>query len=217
MAAAGEIQSIPNPEAIRDATQKVLSRPEFGAPPGWEEFLFSLLNTIREWLKSIASWSAENPDLARILGIFLALISLAVLTHLLYLAFADLLPFRQRQEGRPIHSSRWEILEGAARNWGEALEIARRMLEAGNTRRAIWIAHRVMLGLLHEQGAIHFTGWKTNSHYLDECARNHPWYATFVELTALYEQAVYAQRVAQRSLAESLLLRIDQLSHELAT
>ncbi|MGH7844861.1 MAG: DUF4129 domain-containing protein [Candidatus Binatia bacterium] len=216
MSAAGEIPRIPTPAAIRDATREVLDRPEFGAPSSWNEMLISLLNAIGEWLKSLASWAAQNPDLARILAIVLVLVSLALLVHILYLALGDLLPFGRRKAAIATRLSQWEILEGAARNWREALEIARRMLDEGNTRRAIWIAHRVMLGLLDERGRIRFAGWKTNSHYLRECAKDAPGYATFAELTEVYEQAVYAHRVTAPSAVESLVRRVDQFSYERA-
>jgi len=214
MSAASQLQGIPTPEAIRDATREVLNRPEFSAPSSWHDMLISLLNAIGEWLKSLASWSAKNPDLARILAIVLALVSLVLLAHILYLALGDLLPFGRRKAAAPTRPSQWEILEGTARNWWEALAVARRMLEEGNTRRAIWIAHRVMLGLLDERGVIRFAGWKTNSHYLRECAKDDPGYATFAELTEAYEQAVYAHRVTAPSSAESLVRRVDQFSHE---
>ena len=214
MSATSELQRVPAPEAIRDATREVLNRPEFSAPSSWHEMLISLLNAIGEWLKSLTSWSAENPDLARILAIVLVLVSLALLAHILYLALGDLLPFGRRKATAPTRPAQWEILEGAARTWREALEVARRMLEQGDTRRAIWIAHRVMLGLLDERGMVRFAGWKTNSHYLRECAKDAPGYATFAELTEAYEQAVYAQRVTAPSSAESLVRRVDQFSHE---
>jgi hypothetical protein len=214
MSAGSELQQIPTPEAIRDATREVLIRPEFSAPPSWHDMLVPLLNTIGEWLKSLASWSAQNPELARILALVLALVSLALLAHILYLALGDLLPFGGRKAATPMRPSQWEILEGAARNWREALEIARRMLEEGDTRRAIWIAHRVMLGLLDERGMIRFAGWKTNSHYLRECVKDGPGYATFAELTEAYEQAVYAHRATASSSVESLVRRVDQFSRE---
>jgi len=78
-------------------------------------------------------------------------------------------------------------------------------------RRAVWIAHRVLLGLLDEQGAIKFAGWKTNSHYLGECARSHPWYAIFAELSDLYERAIYARLLPPADAAEALLVRVNRL------
>ncbi len=205
---------MPNPEKIREVTQEVLSRPEFSRAFSWEDLIYFLLNAVREWLNSLVDWSAKNPDLARILAIVLVLAMVASLVHILYLAVGDLLPFGRGKQRAAARSSRWDILEGAARNWREALEAARRMLNEGNPRRAVWLAHRVLLGLLDEQGAIRFAGWKTNSHYLRECAPSHPWYPTFAELTELYEQAIYARRAAAPSIVESLLLRVDRLWKE---
>ncbi|MGH7855129.1 MAG: DUF4129 domain-containing protein, partial [Candidatus Binatia bacterium] len=65
--------------------------------------------------------------------------------------------------------------------------------------------------LLDQQGAVQFAGWKTNSHYLRECAPAHPWHATFVELTELYEQLVYASRHISTDVVEALVLRVDGL------
>jgi hypothetical protein len=73
-----------------------------------------------------------------------------------------------------------------------------------------------MLGLLDERGAIKFAGWKTNSYYLRECAASHPWYATFAELTEVYEHAVYAQRGAAAASVERLVYRVDSMTKESA-
>lgn len=217
MSAVGQLPHVPNPDKIREVTQEVLSRPEFSKAFSWEDLIYFLLNTVREWLDSLVDWSVKNPGLARILAIVLVLAMVASLVHILYLAVGDLLPFGRGKERGATRSSRWDILEGAAKNWREALEAARRMLNEGNPRRAIWLAHRVLLGLLDEQGAIRFAGWKTNSHYLRECAASHPWYPTFTELTELYEQAIYAHRAAAPSIVESLLLRVDRLWEERST
>src|SRR6266540_1045592 len=157
---------------------------------------------------------ATREILARVLFVVALLILLACLAHLLYLALADVLPFGRKKDTTTARSTRWEILEGTATNWRDALQVARDMLKEGNVRRAIWIAHRVLLGLLDEQGAIKFAGWKTNSHYLGECARSHPWYSTFAELTELYESAVYASRNASVTTANALVGRVGQLCNQ---
>ena len=140
--------------------------------------------------------------------------AIGCLAHLLYLSLGDRLTFGRNKDADPVPRSRWQILEGTATNWREALDVARRMIDEGEIRRAIWIAHRVLLGLLDEAGAIRLAGWKTNSHYLGECARNHPWYSTFAELTEIYEQAVYAHRITPPSSVESLVIRVDRLCKE---
>lgn len=208
------LEAVPDAEAIRQATQEVLSRPEFSGPSPWEEILRSLLKIIHESLNGLAEWSAQNPTLARIAAVVVALVMAASLTHVLYLAIADLWPFQKTRRQTPSRPSRWDILEGAAANWREALNVARRMLNEGDCRRAVWIAHRVFLGLLDEQGAIRFAGWKTNAHYLREVAPSHPWYSTFAEFTELYDQAIYAHRPASQSSVQSLIGRIGTLLEE---
>lgn len=206
----------PNPDRIREVTRDILSLPEFSEGSSWPEFIYWLLQAVRDWLNSVEPWSKSNPDLARVVVIVLVLLFLACLAHILYLTLGDLLFFGRKRESELSRGSRWEILQGTARDWREALATARSVLAEGNGRRAVWILHRILLGLLHEQGAIRFAGWKTNAHYLRECARNHPWYSTFAELTDLYEQAIYARRAAVPSAVEPLFLRVDQWCKETA-
>jgi hypothetical protein len=211
---AARIQEVPAPEKIREATRAILDRPEFAEPPQWHQTLWEILRAIKDWLDRLSSWSEANPTLARVLFILALLIMLACLAHVLYLALADVLPFRRKREVAAAKAPRWEILEGAATSWNDALQLARTMLKEGNPRRAVWIAHRVLLALLDQQGAVQFAGWKTNSHYLRECAAAHPWHATFAELTALYEHLIYASRDISIDVAEALVLRVDRLCGE---
>jgi len=205
-----------DPEAIREVTKEVLSRPEFAGPNAWQEVIAAILKELAKGLTAVTAWSAENPRLATIVSVILGLILLALLLHIVYLSLGDLLPFRRKKETRSAAAPRWDILEGKAKNWREALELARAMLAEGDLRRAIWLAHRVLLGLLDEEGAIRFEGWKTNSQYLRECAAGHPWYGAFAELTDIYEQAIYARRAAPPARAESAVLRVDELFRERA-
>jgi len=209
------VNPIPPPEQIRETTNAVLARGEFAEPSRLHEMILEFLQALKQWLDRLGSWTEAHPDLARVVFIAAIVLLLACLAHLTYLALADVLPFgRRRNQPARASSARWDILEGSAANWREALDLARAMLRQGNLRRAIWIAHRVLLGLLDEQGAIKFAGWKTNSHYLAECARQHPWRATFAELTELYEGAVYADRATAPDAAESLLMRLDGFCRE---
>ncbi len=212
--AALQVNPIPPPEKIREATRQILDRPEFAEPSRWYRSVNDILNAIKEWLDRLGNWSEAHPDLARVLFIIALVILLACLTHLLYLALADVLPFRRKQDREAARPARWEILQGAATNWREALELARAMVNEGNSRRAVWIAHRVLLGLLDQQGAVKFAGWKTNSQYLGECARDHPWRPAFAELTELYEQAVYASRQISADAAAQWVARVGRFCLE---
>lgn len=216
MPGAAQLSPSPSAEKIREATRAILDRPEFAEPPRWHEFLFEIINTVKEWLDRLGGWSQAHPGLARALFIVAVVILLVCIGHILYLALADVLPFRRKPDRPAAQRARWEILQGAATDWAEALQVARLMIKEGNVRRAIWIAHRVLIGILDQQGALKFAGWKTNSQYLNECAQNHPWHATFAEATALYEQIVYASRPVAPDAAEGLVLRIDRLCQEAA-
>ena len=209
-----QFNQVPAPEKIREVTRAIFERPEFTEPSRWRESLVELLRAIKEWLDRLGSWAEAHPTLAKILFVVSLLLLLACLGHILYLALVDALPFRRKRDAVIGRAARWEILQGAAANWREALDLAQAMIREGNTRRAIWIAHRVLLGLLDQQGAVQFAGWKTNSHYLRECAQSHPWYSTFIELTEIYDQIVYASRNISAEIVESLVLRVDRMCSE---
>jgi phage shock protein PspC (stress-responsive transcriptional regulator) len=211
MSAVLQSNQVPSAEAIRAATREILDRPEFTEPSRWWQTFFEMLKAIKERLDALGAWSEANPVLARVLFVIALLVLLVCLAHLLYLALADVLPFGRKKNSPTTRSNRWEILQGTATNWHEALRMARDELKEGDVRRAVWIAHRVLLGLLDEQGAIKFAGWKTNSHYLGECAHSHPWYAIFAELSDLYERAIYARLLPPADAAEALLVRVNHL------
>jgi hypothetical protein len=211
MAGPTQLARVPAPEEIRQVVREVLERPEFAEPTAWRDTLMSLLLALKDWLDRFAAWTEANPTLARILFVLAVLLLVLCLGHLLYLALADALPFRRRASTAVERPPRWEILGGAATNWQDALQLARAKLGEGDARRAIWIAHRVLLGLLDQQGALQFAGWKTNSHYLRECLRSHPWHGIFAELTALYDEAVYGHRQVGHESVQPLLTRLDRL------
>jgi phage shock protein PspC (stress-responsive transcriptional regulator) len=214
MPLAAQFHRIPAPEKVREATRAVLDRPEFAEPSRWHEMLFQILSAIKEWLDRLGAWSEANPALARILFIIALLLLLACLGHVLYLGLADVLPFRRRNQNAASRPARWEIFQGVATNWREALAVARAKLNEGDPRRAIWIAHRALLALLDQQGAVQFAGWKTNSHYVRECAPTHPWRATFADLTELYEEVVYASRHISTDSVEALIARVERMCSE---
>jgi hypothetical protein len=206
---------VPDPETIRNVARQIVNQPEYHEPWPWLEKLVAFGNMIKDWLNSLEAWATANPQIARVLAIAVVVLLLLLLIHLLYLAFGDLMPWKKNRSNPPARASRWEILQGVATNWRDAAALALRSLQEGDLRRAVWIAHRVMLGLLDERGAVKFAGWKTNSHYLRECAASDPWYATFAELTSVYEHAVYAQRPTVTTSVEHLVQRVDAMTKEI--
>jgi hypothetical protein len=216
MSAAAQLQRVPDAETIRNVTQQIIRQSEFDDSWPWVDKIIALINAIKEWLNNLESWAMSNPQSARVLVILIVIVLLGLIGHLLYLAFGDLMPWKRGSKAAQARASRWDILEGAANNWREAVDLALRLLKDGNLRRAVWIAHRVLLGLLDERGVLKFAGWKTNSQYLSECAASHPWYATFAELTEVYDHAVYAQRSAAAASVERLVYRVDSMTKESA-
>jgi hypothetical protein len=210
MAAPVSPHPTPSPQAIRDVADEILSRPEFAPASSWSESFARLLKRIDVWMRELGAWSLAHPVAARILVVLLVLMLIGLLIHLASQLLGDLLPARRSSVLKIPQRSMWTILEGAAHDWQEGIALAARALGEGQLRRAVWIAHRVLLGLLHEQGAIRFAGWKTNGAYLRECRKDHPWYPTLVDLTALYEQVVYGHHSVPAASIDALVQRIGQ-------
>lgn len=197
-----------DPETIRRLTHETVNRPEFPASsPDTQNSLKALAAFLERIFAAISLWSAANPVWAWVVfGILLGLLILLVI-HIIRVGL-------QSTGGRSAAGdlrarARWAMLEGAGNSWQEGLRSAFEALERGELRRAVWIAHRVLLGLLDEQGAITFAGFKTNAAYVQECAPQHPFFPTLQALTEVYERVIYAdQPVASATLLE-LLYRLQ--------
>lgn len=179
-----------DPELIRSTTREVLSRPDFPVelPSGRPKGLDDLLALIGNLFEGISLWAAANPGLAWTVFALLSILLLALIAHIVFLSLGT---GTIHSGARQASKARYELLEGAGNNWQEGLAAASHALERGELRRAVWIAHRVLLGLLDEQGAIRFAGHKTNEAYLKECQASHPWSETLRALTSLYDQVIY--------------------------
>lgn len=180
-------------DRIREVTQEILARREFLSEATSMPWYLELLNRLEEWARQFSVFTRDHPFLGWLLMVVLIVIALGLLLHLLYVALGDLLPWNRRKRDPP-RPSPWTILEGAAESWHSALGKAFGALAQGNERLAVWIGHRVLLGLLDEQGAIRFARGKTNSDYLSECAADHPWRETLLRCTEIYERVVYGHR-----------------------
>ncbi len=205
----------PTPEQVRRATEEVLGRTEFRPGAGSADLV---LDAIRRALASVGAWALSHPVGAWLLILVLVLILIALLLHIGWTFYRVV--FRtgniQTKRGGAARSS-WEILEGAARDWGSALVKAKDALARGDERRAVWIGHRVLLGLLDERGALEFAAWKTNADYLAECPSSQPVSRTLGELTRVYDDVVYGHRRVDPGAIGSLLDRVGQTRTEAAS
>ncbi len=61
-AAVSQLNQIPSPETIRDATREVLSRPEFTGPSSWEQIVIALLKAIGDWLNVTMANPGRDSD-----------------------------------------------------------------------------------------------------------------------------------------------------------
>lgn len=151
-----------DPETIRRLTHETVNRPEFPASsPDTQNSLKALAAFLERIFTAISLWSAANPVWAWVVfGILLGLLILLVV----HIVRVGLQSTGGRSAAGDLRArARWAMLEGAGNSWQEGLRSAFEALERGELRRAVWIAHRVLLGLLDEQGAITFAGFKTNA------------------------------------------------------
>lgn len=177
------------PEVIRATTREVLARPEFPVDVSLQDnaIFETLRGLLRNILDTIAGWAVANPILSWTVFILLSLFLLALIGHLLYSSFSSDVAGQAGTGKR----ARYEMLEGEGRSWQEGLSNASLALDEHDLRRAVWIAHRVLLGILDEEDALQFAGAKTNEAYLRECQTDHPLASTLVSLTLLYDEIIY--------------------------
>lgn len=202
----------PTPEQVRRATEEVLGRSEFHTGAAAAD---QIMDAIRRAMSSIGEWALRNPVAAWFLILLLVLVLIALLVHIGYTFYRVVLgsgDARTKRSGAA--PSTWEILEGAARDWGSALVKAKEALARGDERRAVWIGHRVLLGLLDERGALQFAAWKTNADYLAECPSSQPASGTLGELTRAYDEVVYGHRPFDSGAIGQLLDRVGQTRTE---
>lgn len=195
--------SPPSREAIRATTSAILERPEFRKS-----------SETKSLLKDLGPIDIDLPPLpAPAVWLLLAFFA-ALLLWLALKLFPAMEPSGPQRTIRKTSSSRWEELDVAPDRWQDALKAVKQAITEKNSRRAVWILHRVFLGLLDKKGAIRFSGWKTNEAYLRECPEADPWRATLLELTRVYDQLVYAHRAVDEGEIQGLVSRVESLGHE---
>ncbi len=196
---------LPDDPEIEAITQSTLSQPEFQrqSSRGWWA---SLMESVRPWLLSQLSG-------ARGLSSLLAYLLLAGLMVAVGLALFSLFSLSsgglQTLAGLRGRSRAWRSLEGEAGSWEEALLKARQALAEGRLYNAVWIMHRVFLGLLDQREVVDFAKWKTNRDYLRECPREDPAFPLFATVSHAYDRVVYAHLPISADRLAELLDQIE--------
>lgn len=206
------VQPALDPATIRSTTEEVLQRPEFRRSQQ-SDTMRALIEQVDAWLEAFGEWAEAHSQAAIALAIVLLLVALLLLAHIFYVAFGGIFTGRKTGSGSRYTDAE-TLLEGTARSWQEGLKKAREALAHGNARLAVWIGHRVLLGLLDQEGAIRFSGWKTNTTYLHECARDHACRAVLDRLTAIYEEVIYRHQTVPSDVVASLIKEVESYSEQ---
>ena len=191
-------------EIIRESARDILDQSEFQQ----QETAYVIqkwISKFGDWIKAFQDWSAANPFYTWLIIIGLLIILILLITHIVYTAFGDSIGANKKQSAYANNGRSMEVLEGKASSWREGLEKARSALAAGQLHEAIWIGHRVLLGLLDEVGSIQFQGCKTNTTYLRELGRQHAWFDLLKRFTHTYEITVYGSEDGEAGEIQSLL------------
>ena len=190
-----EVPSSPTPEAVSKVTQEILSRGEFKH--------LSDGNSFWDWLDKNLDWPSFSPVLPETLLVILVL-ALAI--------FIGFMVVSLLQKGSSFHGHTSPLgrrdatvaLEGSAKSFEEALAMANKAYRQKNWHRALWILHRLFLGVLDERGSIRFEKWKTNSDFLAEISPKDPYRGLFILLNQNYEAVVYGHQPMSADLGQLL-------------
>jgi hypothetical protein len=201
------------PDEVRRATDEVLNRPEF-SPANGSSPLEWIFERIGEWLAKLGLWAANNPGPAWVLIVILLIVLAALVVHIIYTFYRAF-----SRSGGDAGAGRkaalpFEVLGGAARDYRTGIRLALDALRAGDLRRAVWIGHRVLLGLLDEQGAVAFGPGKTNTTYLTECGPTTERYPLLRSLSDEYDQVIYAHRPGDTDRIAQRLAEVSRIAGE---
>ena len=189
---------------IRESARDILDQPEFREAEA-AYVIQKWMNRLGDWIESFQDWTAENPLYTWLIIAGLLIILILLVTHIIYTAFGDSFGNKNSHPARPGKNRSMEVLEGKASSWREGLDKAQSALASGRLHEAVWIGHRVLLGLLDETGCIQFQGYKTNTTYLLELGRNHAWFDLLDRFTHTYESNVYGSKESETEEIHCLL------------
>lgn len=189
---------------IRERAREILDQSEFRQ----QETAYVLqkwLSRLSDWLEKFQEWSAKHPVYTWMIIIGLIIILILLIVHIVYTAFGDSFVSSRSKLMHLANDRSLEVLEGKAASWSEGLEKAKSALASGQSHEAIWIGHRVLLGLLDELGCIQFQGFKTNTTYLRELNSQNTWYDLLQRFTQTYEMVIYGSEPCESGDIQRLL------------
>ncbi|MEJ2721537.1 MAG: DUF4129 domain-containing protein [bacterium] len=201
----------PTPEEIRQTTQRILERPEFAEGSGTKSWIERLWDYFVSILEAVARWGSAHPAAQKILISLLVVILLGLIVFILITILRDFGLVQGPRRPRSLGTSVAALLDGGSRSWEDAFASAESAFTSGDHYRAVWIGHRLYLALLDFAGVIKFAKWKTNRDYVNECGHDDVRCHTLRDLTATYENIVYAHRATDPGRVRQFLDRVDEM------
>ncbi len=206
----------PTGEDIQRAAEEIVNQPVFLRSDQAKALEEAMIDRAADWFRELGQWAESSPDSARLLTYGLIAVLLALIVHMAYVFIAEIA--RNTADGGKSPKGRGAsvvALEGQAADWSDALAQARAALKDGDRRRAVWIAHRLLLSALDQGGRLAFAKWKTNRHFLAECGGEDEDAALLRRLTGIYNRLVYAHEDAASE--ETLRTMLDEVARRGAT
>lgn len=189
----------PSPGQVREVLRAVLSQDQFRPAKPNSEWLVPFLHWLDGHAVHAPGW---------LMAVLLALVT-GLLVLVLYRSGTRY--WNGAVPPTRVGASTLVVLEGEASTPQQALRLAREAADRGDFRQALWISHRLVLLALDGRGALRFRPAKTNQAYLRECPPQRPEFRLLSDLTAHYEEVVYAQRPARSQETLSLLAKVEEL------
>lgn len=196
--------------AVEQTTNNVMADPVYSrADLSDTESAQNLFDLLREWFNDLGAWSLSSPDQARVVIYVLVFLLLAIFAHLVYTVVSE---FHLKPKIAAARRKKNTVvaLEGEADDWDDAVAQAQAAKGRGDYHRALWIMHRLFLGVLDTRQVIRFARWKTNTDYLEEALTARDDHKLLAQLTQAYEQVVYGHQEIDAHQVDGLLSRLTQ-------
>lgn len=176
-------------QRARAAVEQVLAEPEFAdlnpdaGPPWWVEWLKPVFEAIRDFFAGLPDW------LFWVVIVWMILTLVAIALHLVWVLIGTLGGGGATPPERRPHAG--QMLGIADLEFDSVYDRAQQLLQAGDWAAAVRYLYVATLLWLDRSGRVRFRPSKTNRDYLSELRTDPPVCEPFVDLTRLFEHAVY--------------------------